>query len=428
MSGMNTGLEGTRRKYDTGVFETHRLDNGVTIWLQKPPVLTDEEGIVIAFLPQVGSQQDPAEAHGLAHFLEHLPFRGTAKKPSKEALVFPIEEAGGSVNAQTSRDFLRYIVEMPLDNFALAAETALELVARPLITDENLEKERGAIAQEYRNNHSGGRNLGSAYFYRSLFGEHSLAHSPIGSPESIEKMTRENLEIFYRDHFHAGNVHVVCGGSFAERDDVLEVIGQLFGELPLGTPITLRDSELLPFDKKGREAIVDPRCDVASLTIAYPLRPVLSDVKGDALEFLMQLLSTGMRSPLFLELREKTGLIYSLEWALQCYRDIWVTGLNIPVRPQHFGVVEETWRRVLECLDADFVVKCQKTRQLSRRTRFSRPLSRCYGLVQNLSSHGRNFTNWEIETTEDAVTVEDVLGWRDYFLNAPPFIFEIRVS
>ena len=85
MAGMNTGLEGMRRKHDTARFVKNVLPNGVTIWNQESAIHVDEAIEIMGFLPNVGSQLDPQHKPGLAHFFEHMPFRGTKNSDHEDA-------------------------------------------------------------------------------------------------------------------------------------------------------------------------------------------------------------------------------------------------------------------------------------------------------------------------------------------------------
>jgi zinc protease len=426
MPGMDTGLEGTRRRYDTSVFEKHTLDSGVTVWLQKPPVVTDYGGVLIAFLPQVGSQMDPANAHGTAHFFEHIPFRGTIGKPTSELLSSPVRSVGGDITAVTSRYWTRYEANLTRENFRLAVETLYEMVVRPSLNDEDVVLERGAILQEHKLRFTNGQSWVQKLIVESFFAPHPMAHMPIGETEVIANMTAQNLREFHESHYHSGNLHLVCGESFTEGSDTLAVISDCFGKLPKRPASQFPGDFSLYFGKSGRVIIEEPRCRRDLLHFAY-MMPPRDDDSDHALGFLARFLSNGMHSPLMRELREKRSLIYeSGICQITTSRRACTFTVAFPLDRENFDLAESIFKSVLQGLDKDQIRQYQLESQLHRRIEFRSPYSACLDVVDVITSWDRTYSETETDALNDAITVESVLAWRDYLLNVEPFVCEIR--
>lgn len=429
MAGMNTGLEGTRRKYDTSVFEPHVLSNGIKAWFQKSPILTDEEGVIIAFLPAVGSQLDPPEARGTAHFFEHIPFRGTRHLPSKEAIMRPIERLGGKISgAETSLDYTHFSVFAAADCLELGAATLCEMVAEPLVRESDVAAERGVIAKEYEERFKNPDALATRHFLEHFFGNHPLNHTPLGDLAVIESMTADLLRAFHDRYYHAGNIQLVCGGSFAERGDALSVLDRSFGQIRRAdaaqAPATL--PSLLA--RSGRESVTDPACKRDSLFFVYPFAP-LGDADEAALNFLAASIAGGMTSPLMIELREKRGIIYGTpEHSIWTFADLWFFFLRLPVPSGKFGEAQEIFHDVLRDLAPDYLLARQEERQRGRKCAFQHPTQACKSVREEICDYGRPYSFRETEDIQDNLTLEEVFRWRDYLLNREPFVLEIRVS
>lgn len=428
MTGMNTGLEGTRRKYDTSVFERHELSNGIQVWLQKPPILTDEEGIVIAFLPKVGARIDPAGFEGIAHFFEHIPFRGTINRPTKAELTGPIEDGGGSMGANTSNYRTKYFVSLPQEHFELAVETLAEMTLRPFIREDGVGIERGTILSEYRMRMSEENELLVFHAGRTLLAGHPLGRLAIGSVESIERISSSDLFTFHSKNYHARTIHLICGGTFAQLPNALQILEHFFGSVEVGAPVSLEGEPALPFGKHGRVTIIDPAFKRSMLRYVYLLPP--QPREGEcALEFLASCLSVSRNSPLFIELREKRGLVYEAGLCSAHYsNERCVFGFICPTELKNFSLVEDIYRECLRNLDPKYVVKCQKQDQVSRKVDFTNPIATANDVVEWLTDSGHVPSFSERAEVKDNLTVEDVFRWRDYLLSTEPFVLEIRAS
>ena len=271
---MPTGYEGIRRKYDTAIFDRRQLSNGIPVWLQKSPIALDEGGKITAFLPGIGSQLDPTDQYGIAHFFEHIPFRGTVNKPSDELVMRPITLRGGRVHAAyTSLDVTAYsIVNLTQEYFDLAAETLLELVINPRIAEQDVLVERGAILNERKMVYGEPRKVRAEVFYNVPYGSaHPLGHFPIGDEAVIAGMTSERLKAFHEQHYHSGNIQLLCGCSFSEMEDVLERLECTFGSLPRTEPTVVAVDRYAFSREPGETEIVDPRFGRDYMIFRYAL-------------------------------------------------------------------------------------------------------------------------------------------------------------
>ncbi len=419
MVGMNTGLEGRRRRHDTAVFNPVTLDNGIQVWVQKPSILTDAGGTLVVALKNVGSQLDPKGALGTAHIFEHIPFRGTKRRSSTQAIQEPIEERGGSLNAETEVISTKFMVDgLPAMDFDLGVETVSEMVVHPLMRKKDLEIERSVIGEEYKSSVNDPNNALWWAVKKALFGDHPWGCRTIGDLNVIETITTQELRQFHKDYYHAGNLHIVVGGGFAERDDILEVAAKHFGALPFHEPTAIPNFPL-PFGRNGLVSIVEPRCTQENIVMVYPLEDTWD---YDLLDFFTDFLGGAITSPLVYELRVKRGLIYQdgicFRWNYPGFRSFGVI-LQTPVG--NYQECQEAYLRVLRDLSVGSIKKYQKNRQYRRQTYFTHTGSACHSAAWEIAYLGQQpMSCWEDEAHEDELTVEDVFKLRDHLLENEP--------
>ena len=428
MLGMNTGYEGIRRRHDTARFRREILPNSIVLWIQESPVLTSEEGFFGVFLPEVGGRQDPRDLRGLAHFFEHFPFRGIKGKSSTGAIIGPITAAGGTYDANTSPRRTFFNVTLQKDEFRLALDTVSGLVLEPLMRAEDIQAEQGAILQEYQTRNSEGKFVVWREFLKALFGEHPLGGETLGNPDTIRSISQDDIRRFHTEFYHAGNFHILCGGSFSEIPGVIDIIRERFGNVERRDPAKRNPEFALPLSKSGRVILRNPAYGQDMLMYAYPRGPLDASNQA-ALNCLAHVLGSDLHSPLMNELRVKRGLVYG--GGITKYHgspEMASFYFLCPTKREHFHEVEKIYRKVLRELEQEAVLKYQRGRQLQRRIMFSDPIEACKFSVEVFMGHGRMVSQYETESIDDAVSLEQVFHWRDILLETEPFVAECLAS
>jgi predicted Zn-dependent peptidase len=429
MVGMNTGLEGMRRKHDTARFVKNVLPNGVTIWNQENSILVDEGIGIMGFLPNVGAQLDPRNKPGLAHFFEHMPFRGTKNLPSTEAIEEPIRERGGDLDGHTTDTRTEFTVSgLPSQDFELGLQTLAELMMVPLIREEDVAIEKRIVSQnEYVEAAADSERARGNAMVNELFKDHPRGHDVLGEPSIIEAMTAGQLLQFHKAHYHAGNFHLAFGGDTPDILTVYEMVNKYFGHLSQNLP-TLNPEGPLPFDRSGTAQISGSSYGLDSISLVYPMRPG-SESELDRLHFFAGMISGGITSPLGLELREKRGMAYETD---QCstliYPDMWCFEATFVTPANNFRQVEEVFRETLIELGPALVLRRQKERQYARQSEFTHPVNTCSNVSNEITNFGYLTSHHEDEQTEDNLTLDQVFSVRDYLLETEPLTIEIRAG
>lgn len=421
MRGMRIELEETRRMHDTAQFEKHVLSNGIIVWFQKSIISVDSRGHLGVFLNGIGSSSDPKRQEGLAHFVEHMVFRGSIKNPSKEKLIDPFVSGGGIIGALTNRDITKYWAETSKNKFFDAVSVMSEMLSEPIFNQDDVEIERGVINQEIRDFKISGMRLIVKHTEQFIFGKkHPFAIEAIGYTSSIEKITKASLSDFFEKYYHAGNMEIVCGGSFSLIENAIEILEKSFGSIPVKKANAPRKSPA-DFNLKGLREFIDRRYEADMLCVAF-LFPSIPLEKRFALRILIESLADNFGSPLMKELRERLGLVYSVDSRFYENCGIMIAGMECSIQARNFFRAQDVFFETLKNLSSDYVVRhIKKTREL-RLIDFRLPVSACGDLPEEVVRRGRPYSYREWERMEDAVTLDEIFHWRDLLLSREPLV------
>lgn len=420
-----TSHRGLRSRHDTAVFERHALANGVTVWLQRSPVLLTEEGVLVAYFRNVGNVLDPKGKEGLAHFLEHMPFKGTERYPSTEDIEAAIRNVGGGKNATTSRYWTSYFTAAPASDFPVALDVLSQILTRPLMRAEDLEVERGVIQSERRRKFEHGATLAAHDVDELLFGDHPAFSWGIGSEASIDAITVEDVLAFWDAHYHAGNMHLVVGGTFSEVPDVLARLEEAFGGVPAKPALELQ-LPAMPVPATLRHRLTNPRYSRDRFFVEWVLSENVPDADRDALGLLTSAFSSGMDSPLAVELRDKRGLVYeSGLMGASFVRNIGgMISLELPVTGAQYDEVQPVAMELFRNLPDERLSTTLDRWQLGRLTGFHYPTQLCLRLGGDLVRYGEPRSIHQDQAEADDTDLELVHKWRDYVSRTPPVVVE----
>ncbi len=424
MTPIQTPHRGVRTKLDTSVFDRHELTNGVTVWVQRTPVDLSDEGVLVAYFVNAGSILDPEGKEHTAHFLEHLPFKGTRSYPNTEALTGAINDAGGSDNATTSRYWTNYRVFLPRESFDLALDVLRELLLEPLLRPEDFEVERGIILSEHERKFENVDVQRTRDLAKLLYGDHPIARWA-GSPETINAITLEDVRAFRDAHYHAGNLHVAVGGAFSDVPGLLAKLEMAFGAMPAAAPTQLALPPLPAFPE-GPHQMLHPRFARSRFHLFWQKREPVSRESHLALSLLTNAFSAGMDSPLALELRDRRGLVY--ESGLMGEARVLGLGeeieLELPIRRDQFADVYAAVTGLLANLSDARIAQALDRWQVDRLSSFSFPTKMCARLGGELVELGRTESIHETETLVDDIDLDLVHAWKEFLLSTPPTIVE----
>lgn len=310
--------KGKDRLKDMNNYSTHLYPNGLRlVMIDLPGFHTVTNFLVI----RSGSRYETDKNNGIAHFLEHMVFKGTKSYASSKEIAEAIEGIGGYFNAWTSNDHTAYWNIVPSKQWQRGIEVACELAFTPKLRGEDLERERGVIIEEIRRMQDDPASLVDDLLGGVLFPDHSLGRSVIGTEEAITAMTIEQFREYHRDHYAPSQSYFVCVGDLSNKNIVEEVWRQI-EHLP-AQPVS--QPELFTAYSRAGIARLNKKTDQTHFMLAAAA-PSLSLQGSDRFVgvVLNAVLGRGMSSRLFLNIREKKGLAYAINSSFSAFED---TGL-----------------------------------------------------------------------------------------------------
>lgn len=292
----------------------------------------------------VGSRHEPDPVAGISHFLEHMLFKGTQHRPDPVQITEAIEGVGGILNAATSRESTNYWVKVPSEHLALAFDVLADMVQRSLFAPEELEKERRVIVEEIHGIHDTPDDYIHDVIDQAVWNGQPLGRPIIGSLETVQAITRDDLIEYLTTHYR-GNRLVIAAAGDVWHEQVVELAQQHFGALPAGPEPDLEPARIR--DGLPDVLVVSRPTEQAHLCVGLPALSY-TDERRFTQSMIDAVLSSGMSSRLFKEIRERQGLAYEVYGYFREYRD---TGEAVVYAGTDVEQVERAIRAIVEELD-----------------------------------------------------------------------------
>ncbi|MEK6216736.1 MAG: insulinase family protein, partial [Boseongicola sp.] len=290
--------------------ELHRMANGVRIVTEHMPGLQSASlGVWVA----AGGRHERVDQNGIAHFLEHMAFKGT-KKRSALQIAEAIEDVGGYINAYTSREMTAYYARVLAADVPLALDVISDIVLNPIFDPKEIEVERHVILQEIGQAHDTPDDVIFDWLQETAFPDQPVGRTILGPVERVQSFNAADLRGFVQERYAPGNIILAAAGA-VDHDSIVRAAEIAFGAL------SARDGGGAdPAKFHGGERRVEKSLEQAHFALAFETPGYLDDTVYTA-----QLFSTafggGMSSRLFQEAREKRGLCYSIFAQTGAYAD-----------------------------------------------------------------------------------------------------------
>jgi predicted Zn-dependent peptidase len=251
-----------------------------------------------------GTRHETAAENGVAHFLEHMAFKGTASRSAVD-IAEAIENVGGHINAYTSREQTAYYVKLLKEDLSLGVDIIGDILCHSSFDADELERERGVILQEIGQANDTPDDIVFDHFQSAAYPSQPMGRPVLGTEQIIRGMKREALPGFMRQHYTPENMVIAACGNL-EHDQVVELVQQHFADLP-----KCEAEAPMPADYTGGEFREVRALDQAHIVLGFSA-PGYGEPDYYPSMLLSTLLGGGMSSRLFQEIREKRGLVYSI--------------------------------------------------------------------------------------------------------------------
>lgn len=301
------------------------LTNGLTVIHQHTP--TTPVAAVDVWV-KAGAVLEPDEWSGMAHFLEHMIFKGTEKLPPG---VFDreVEYRGGITNAATSYDYAHYFITTATQYLGDTLPYLAEILLNAAIPDEEFDRERDVVLEEMRQSYDNPDCVAFQILTESVYQRHAYGRPILGTEETLRLQSPELMRTFHRTHYQPENMTVVVVGDLAQAE-ALHLVEQTFQPFPDCPSCTAYQPEAEPpITEIRRQELCLPRLEQARLMMAWlgpgmdsPLQSLeaqLQDAYG--LDLLSVLLAEGRTSRLVWELREERNLVQGISSGFSLQRD-----------------------------------------------------------------------------------------------------------
>jgi predicted Zn-dependent peptidase len=279
--------------------QIHTLSNGVRIVSEAMPGLASA---AVGLWVQAGARHERADQNGIAHFLEHMAFKGTATRSARQ-IAETIEDVGGYINAWTSRESTAYYARVLEADVPLALDVLADIVLNPAFEPREIETERHVILQEIGQAHDTPDDIIFDWLQEAAYPDQAIGRPILGPAERIARYQAEDFRAFRAGHYGPGQMILAAAGA-VDHDALCRQAEALFGHL---SPRRLSAPEPARFVPSERRVVKD--LEQAHLALAFEA-PGFRDPETFTAQIYAGLMGGGMSSRLFQRLREEQGLCY----------------------------------------------------------------------------------------------------------------------
>jgi len=294
------------------MFQRDTLDNGLRVLTADLPYA---QSVAVLVMLAAGSRYETAETSGIAHFAEHMFFKGTERRPSAREIAGAIDAIGGEFNAFTGKETTTYYVKCAAEHRDVALDVLVDMLRNSRFAEEEIEREKGVIVEEMNMYYDTPRDFIGGVYEQLLWGDQPLGRDIIGRKETVHDATRDTF-MGYLDRWYRPS-RIVVGIAGRIGDDVLERVQALLGDL---TPAETGEPEPAAPYANGRVHVHTKQSEQAHVSLGVHSRP-LDHPDRYALQLLATALGGGMSSRLFSEVRERRGLAYYVYGLNHSYTD-----------------------------------------------------------------------------------------------------------
>lgn len=365
------------------------------------------EGVETASLGawvEAGTRFEPAAINGVSHLLEHMAFKGTARR-SARAIAEEIEAVGGHLNAYTSREATAYHATVLKEDVELAIDIIADILQNPAFDEEELARERHVVLQEIGETHDMPEELVFDRFQEIAYPDQPIGRTVLGPPEVVGVMTREALTD-YMARFYSAKRMIIGAAGRLDHDGVVEMVARHFDHLPPGNPAEAEPARYRGGD--GREA---RRLEQVHLVLGLEGMGY-HDPDYYAAAVASMLLGGGMSSRLFQEIRERRGLAYSIYSFLSSYVDGGLFAVHAGTGADGIGelvpVLCDEMRRAADGVTEDEMARARAQLRAGIVMSLESTSARAEQLARQVMIYGKPLAIPDILARIDAVGPQDV--------------------
>jgi predicted Zn-dependent peptidase len=377
------------------------LPNGLRVVTRDMPGL---HSAAIGIWVNAGCRDERAEQNGIAHFLEHMAFKGTPTRTPLE-IAEAIENVGGYINAYTSRDVTSYYARVLAGDVGMALDVISDIVLNPIFDAREIEVERGVILQEIGQSLDTPDDVIFDWLQEAAYPDQPMGRTILGPAERVSHFSRDDLSGFIGEHYGPERMIVSAAGA-VDHDRVLRQVEAIFGHL---APRARTARE--PARWQGAETRRVKKLEQAHFALAFE-GPGYQDPDFYAAQIWTSALGGGMSSRLFQKVREERGLCYSIFAQSGFHDDTGMVTVYAGTSGDQVGdlaniTIDEIRRSAEDMTEAE-IARARAQLKAGLLMGLESPTGQAERMARSLAIWGRVSEPAEVAARIDAVTVEDV--------------------
>ena len=393
--------------------QTHTLANGFRIVTEK---MLGLKSASIGIWVTAGGRDERIEQNGIAHFLEHMAFKGT-KTRSALQIAEAIEDVGGYINAYTSREVTAYYARVLGADVPLALDVISDILLNPVFDEDEIEVERGVILQEIGQALDTPDDVIFDWLQDEAYPDQPIGRTILGPEERVRSFSREDLRRFVHQHYGAGQMILSAAGD-VDHDTIVRLAEDLFDELETRTA-----DEATGAVFKGGERRVVKTLEQAHFALAFEGPGYCDDAIYTAQVYSVAL-GGGMSSRLFQEVREKRGLCYTIFAQTGAHSDTGMTTIYAGTSGEQLPelanlTMQELSRAASDMNDAE-IARARAQMKAGMLMGLESPSSRAERLARLMQIWGRIPALEETVERIDAVTTQGVRDFAAHLAGQAP--------
>jgi predicted Zn-dependent peptidase len=391
----------------------HRLPNGFRIVTENMPGLASAS---VGIWVTAGARHETPAQNGIAHFLEHMAFKGTKRRTALQ-IAETIEDVGGYINAYTSREVTAYYARVLQNDVPLALDVIADILLNPALDAAEIEVERSVILQEIGQALDTPDDVIFDWLQEEAYPDHPMGRTILGPSERVSHFNREDLQGFIAQHYGPEQMILSAAGA-VDHEEIVRQAEALFGEM---TPKPAFDVDAARFTGGERRQV--KALEQAHFAMAFE-SPGYCDDRIYTAQIYASALGGGMSSRLFQEIRENRGLCYSIFAQAGAYADTGMTtiyaGTSAEQLPQLAEITIDEMKRAVDDLSPAEVARARAQMKAGLLMGLESPSNRAERLARLVQIWDRVPPLEETVEMIDAVTTGDVREFAQSMAAAAP--------
>ena len=397
------------------------MKNGLVVLSEVMPHL---RSVSLGVWVKCGSRYEDPRISGIAHFIEHLLFKGTASRSTAE-IAKTIDSVGGQLNAFTEKEYMGFYARVLDEHLPLAFDILADIVLNPAFPSREIERERNVIFEEISMVEDSPQELILDHYMERCWKGHSIGRPVAGTKKTVAEISRNDVKKFFKRNFTAGNIILSAAGNI-EHKKIQKLAAKYFAGLETGLRTTPGDQ---PVFSPGRSVRRKSHLEQTHICLGTIAPPISSDERYCA-HLLNGILGGGISSRLFQNIREKKGLVYSIYSMVAAYHDAGTLTV-------YAGTAHETAAEVIELTLKEFrkmrqeVVSDEELKRAKECVKGAITLglesssSRMTSLAQQMIYHGRLHDIEETLSAVDRVTSREIRELANNIFDPAHFVLTV---